>query len=167
MNNRVTRRVAIALAVSVGFNLFLGGMIASAWIAKRNYEQRGNQTAGLAGPFDLRGGIAELDPSSRDIVRQVRARHREDFRQAGKDMRQARRAVQQALMADKLDRAELDRALAGMRQSMDSAQVEMHAALADIAMALEPDERRRFLLAALNKRRGPARDGRPERRQPD
>lgn len=167
MNGRVTRRIAIALAVSVGLNLFLGGMIASAWIAKRTYEPRGNQTAGLAGSFDLRGGIAELDPSSRDIVRQVRVRHGETLRQAGRDMRQARRAVQQVLMADQIDRAALDRALAEMRRSMDAAQVEMHAALADIATALEPDERRRFLRAALNNRRGPGREGRPERRRLD
>ena len=37
MSSPTARRLAIALAVSVGLNLFLSGMIASAWIAKRHY----------------------------------------------------------------------------------------------------------------------------------
>lgn len=163
MKDRVTRRLAIGLAVSVGFNLFLGGMIASAWIAKRTYEPHRASIAGLAGPFDLRRGVAELDPSSRDIVRQISARHRETLHQAGREMREARRAVREALTADEIDRAELDAALAGMRRSMDAAQVEMHSALADIAMALGPDERQHFLRAALSRRHGG--EARPERRQ--
>lgn len=163
MNGLITRRIAIALAASIGLNLFLGGMIASAWIAKRTHEPRDARIAGVAGPFDLRRGVAELDPSSRDIVREVRRRHGESLRQAGRQMREDRRAVRQALMAEEIDRAELDAALAGMRRSMDAAQVEMHGALADIAMALGPEERRRFLRAALNRRHGG--EARPERRQ--
>lgn len=163
MKNPVTRRLAIGLAVSVGLNLFFGGMIASAWITKRAYHSGdGPRVAGLAGPFDLRRGVAELDPPSREIVRQLREGHRESFRQAGRNMREARRAVRQALTADEIDRAELDHALAEMRRSMDAAQAEMHTALADIATALEPDERRRFLRAALS-RHGGRREGRAER----
>ncbi len=164
MTGRTTRRIAIALAVSVGFNLFLGGMITSAWITARAYEPRGDRNAGLAGPLNLRRGIAELETGSRAIVQQVRARHGDALREAGRDMRQARNAVRQALMAEEIDRAELDRALAELRRTMDAAQIEMHAALTGIATALGPDERRRFLQAALSPRR-PNRDGIPERRR--
>ena len=163
MSPRLTRGLAIALVVSVALNMFLGGMIASAWIARRHFQnefRQGGDSGAMTGPFEMRRGLATLDPAARRTARQELERHRDALRQAGGEMLRARQDLQEILREDEIDPAALDKAFAEIRRTSDAAQAETHRALAAIVIELPPDQRRRFLEAAL--RRGPGGDRRPE-----
>ena len=155
-----TRKLAIALAVSIGFNLFLGGAIASAWLVKRQYGESRPPRAGMAGDFDFRGGLAALDDDARPLARDVRREYGPRLRQAGKAMHEARRDVGKMLRADEIDPVTLEAALAELRRRSDEAQAVMHEVLMKAIGNLTPDQRRKFLEAAMQ--RGP----RGDRRRP-
>lgn len=157
----MTRRLAIALAISVGFNLFLGGMISSAWTVKRQFGNKPPGAAAMTRPLDLRGGIAALDDSARPQVRALRKRFGPALRERGAEMRTARREVGELLGSRNLDAADLEAALARLRRASDSAQGAMHEMMIGIVAELPPDQRRIFFEAAV--RRPPG--GRRERRE--
>lgn len=161
-----TRKLAIALAISVGLNLFLGGAIASAWLVKRQYgELRRPSQAGMVGDFDFRGGLAALGGEAQPLAREIRREHAPRLREAGKAMQEARREVGRMLRADEIDPAELGKALADLRKRSDEAQAAMHEVLLESITRLTPDQRRLFLEAAMQ--RGPRGDRRPLPGGPD
>ena len=161
-----TRKLAIALAVSVGLNMFLGGAIASAWLVKRHYgDLRPPAQAGMAGDFDFRGGLAALDKDARPIARRIRQEYGPRLRDAGKAMHDARREVGRMIRADTIDPAELEAALAELRKRSDEAQAAMHGVLMEAIRGLTPEQRRKFLEAAMQ--RGPRGDRRPPLGGPD
>ena len=167
-----TRKLAIALAVSIGFNLFLGGAIASAWLVKRQYGGlRPSPPEGMAGDFDFRGGLAALGGEARPLAREVRREYGPRLREAGKAMHDARREVGRMLRADAIDPAELDKALAALRARSDEAQAVMHQVLMEAVANLTPDQRRKFLNAAMQRgRRGDRRSplgGPPPEKAPE
>ncbi len=167
MSPRLTRGLAIALVVSIALNMFLGGMIASAWIARRHFQNEfrpGGESGAMAGPSEMRRGLTKLDPAARQTARRELESHRDALRQAGGDMLRARRDLQEILRQDEIDPAALDKAFAEIRRTSDAAQAETHRALADIVIQLPPDQRRRFLEAAL--RRGTGGDRRPDGPEP-
>ena len=148
-----TRKLAIMLAVSIGFNLFLGGAIASAWLVKRQYgDLRPPPQASMAGEFDFRGGLAALGGETRSMAREVRREFGPRLREAGKAMHETRREVGRMLRADDIDPVALDAALVALRQHSDEAQAVMHGVLKEIITKLTPDQRRIFLEAAMQRR---------------
>ncbi len=154
-----TRKLAIVLAVSIGLNLFLGGAIASAWLVKRQYGGlRPPPQVGMAGDFDFRGGLAALGSEARPLAREIRREYGPRLREAGKAMQDARREVGRMLRADQIDPVALDVALADIRKRSDDAQAVMHQVLMEAITKLTPDQRRKFIEAAM--RRGPGGDRR-------
>jgi uncharacterized membrane protein len=160
-----TRKLAIVLAISIGFNLFLGGAIASAWLVKRQYGDAPPPRAGMAGDFDFRGGLAALGGEARPLAREIRREYAPRLREAGQAMHDARREVGGMLRADEIDTAELDKALAELRKRADEAQMVMHGVLMEAMMNLTPEQRRIFLKAAMQ--RGPRGDRRPPLGRPE
>ena len=155
-----TSKLAIALAVSIGLNLFLGGAIASAWLVKRQYGGlRPPPQAGMAGDFNFRGGLAALGGEARPLAREIRREHGPRLREAGKAMQDARREVGRMLRAEEIDPAALDKTLSDLRERADEAQAVMHQVLMEAITKLTPDQRRKFLEAAMQ--RGPRGDRRP------
>jgi Spy/CpxP family protein refolding chaperone len=158
---RVTRRLAIALAVSVGLNLFIGGMVTSAWLSKKPRSgQRPPEIGAVMRPLDLRKGIAALGDAERPAIVKVRERFGPALRQQGREMREAQRDVGRLLKTDNLDPAELAAALARLRRNSDAAQETMHAMMVGIVGELTPEQRRRFFEAAIRKPRDARRDRR-------
>ena len=146
------RKLAIALAISIGLNLFLVGAIASAWLVKRQYGAlRPPPQAGMAGDFDFRGGLAALGGEARPLAREIRREHGPRLREAGKAMQEARREVGRMLRAEEMDPAALDKALADLRKRSDEAQAAMHEVLMESITRLTPDQRRLFLEAAMQR----------------
>lgn len=154
-----TRKLSLMLAISIGFNLFLGGAIASAWLVKRQYGDAPPPRAGMAGEFNFRGGLAALGGESRPLAREIRREYTPRLRKAGKAMHIARREVDRMLRADEIDPAKLDKALSALRARSNEAQAEMHEVLMESIKKLTPDQRRKFLEAAMQ--RGPRGDRRP------
>jgi len=161
MSNPVARKLAVALAVSIGLNLFLAGMIASAWLTKRHYAERFDRpAAALAGGFDLRRGLEAAGPDARPMAREIRREYGPRLRESGHDMHEARAAVAEVLRADELDPAALAAALRELRQASDKAQAVMHEVLVETMTRLDAEQRRAFLEAATR------RNGRGERPRP-
>lgn len=152
MSSPTARKLAIALAISVGLNLFLGGMITSAWIAKSQFRDRRPPLAGLAGDFDFRGGIEALGRDARPLAREMRDEYRPRLRESGRAMHEARRAVGEILRADAVDTARLRAALAELRGRSGDAQAVMHEVLIETMSRLTPEQRRHFLEAAMQRR---------------
>ncbi len=167
MSTRTTRRLAIALVISLGLNLFIGGMVMSAWLTKRHFGQRQPQIGAMMRPLDLRKGIAALGDADRPTIARIRERFGPALRQQGREMHKAQRDVGRLLKAEELDPAELEAALERLRRGSDAAQEAMHAMMVGIVGELTPEPRRRFFEAAVRKPRGgrrDRRDGPPERR---
>ena len=150
MSTPAARRLAIALAVSIGLNLFLSGMIASAWMTKRHYADRPDRppAAALAGRFDFRGGFEAAGPEARPLAREIRRDHGPRLRESGREVRDARRSVGDLLQADELDPAALEAAFRDLRQATDAAQAAMHAVMIETMTRLTPEQRRAFLAGA-------------------
>ena len=168
MSARVTRRLAIALAISVGINLFIGGMVTTAWLTKRHVEKRQPQIGAMMRPLDLRKGIAALGDAERPTIARIRQRFGPALMRQGREMREAQRDVAHLLKTGDLDPAELEAALARLRRGSDSAQQAMHEMMVGIATELTPEQRRQFFEAAIRKPRDGGRDrrdARPERRR--
>ena len=161
MTTRAARRLAIALAVSIGLNLFLSGMIASAWMTKRHYADRHGRppVSGLAGTFDFRGGLEAAGPEARPLAREIRRAYGPRLRESGRAVRDARKRVGEILQGDALDRAALAAAFRDLRQATDAAQATMHEVMIETMTRLTPEQRRAFLEGATQKR--PRRGDRP------
>jgi len=157
MSSPVARKLAIALAVSVGLNLFLGGMITSAWIARHGFGER-SHPARTVGMFDLRSGFEALGSDVRPMAREIRREYGPRLRESGREMRAARRAVANLLRADELDPAALKTAFGNVRKASDDAQAVMHQLLLETMAHLTAEQRRAFLDAAT---RGERKDRRP------
>jgi Spy/CpxP family protein refolding chaperone len=136
------KRLWIALAVSLTLNLFGLGFMSA-----RALHGRGGDHHGPRGPFFGPRGLlldAELGGSMDAQVRGVMERHRESLRAQREQLRQARRAVQTALMSEPFDAGALKQALARLRQRTGESQALMHAALIEIAPALTHEQRERL-----------------------
>ena len=161
MSARVTRRLAIALAVSVGLNLFIGGMVTSAWLSKKRPSgQRQPEIGAMMRPLDLRKGIAVLGDADRPAIARIRKHFGPALRQQGREMREAQRDVGRLLREEALDPAALAAALKRLRRGSAAAQETMHGLMVDIVKELTPGQRRRFFEAAIRKPRDARRDRR-------
>lgn len=80
---------------------------------------------------------------------------RRRIRASARDMRQAQRALHQALVAETLDEAALTTALGNFREHFATNQERSHAAFVAIASQLTPSERREFVASIKEDRRRP------------
>ena len=144
MTTRVDSGIWIVLIASLAVNLFLGGMMFSSRLGHRPGHHDGR-------PFALMHRMAELEGPAGDAVR---ARYGSEIRRSIQEMHEARRAVRRALAADSFDAVALQSALDRMRRQTERAQVNLHAALAEVA-ALLPAAERRQLLTRFEHRRPP------------
>jgi uncharacterized membrane protein len=147
--NPVTRRLSIALAVSVALNLFGAGFLVSRALHHRppppglhalHAPDERFEGGPFMGPRGLLGSGA--GPHMLPRVREVMQAHGKELREGRGELREKRHAVEDALRAEPFDAAALGAALAGLRQSTNAAQERMHAALVDLAKTLPAEERR-------------------------
>jgi Spy/CpxP family protein refolding chaperone len=138
--------------LSLGLNLFLGGMIASKWIfgSPPTIEQ-------FVRPFDRRAGLEVLDPASRDRVEAIWRDNRSEVRSKARAIHEARRAVKRALVADPFDQDAFTAAQRELASRSEAFRTMMNARLADIAEALPADKRKAYFEATFvgPSRRGP------------
>lgn len=147
MTPQTYKKLAVALAISVAVNLFIGGMIASAWLVQR---PPGGFRA--AGPLMMGQELAARDETARPAFAAVRDRHKRDIRRSFKSVQKARRAAHRALVAEDFDPAAFEAALAEVRSRTAGAQRALHAAFAELAANLSAAQRRR-LAEGMRRRR--------------
>lgn len=151
---RTTRRLSIALLVSLALNLFLGGMITSQWIFGERHGRPGH-----VGRFDRQGARAAIDEQYRPEVDVVWQRHKAALRGKFREVRQVRRRLRELLVAEELDQAALAETYGELHERGLAARSLLGRPLAEIAAALPADQRRRYFEAGFAKRR----KGPPER----
>jgi Spy/CpxP family protein refolding chaperone len=109
--------IAVALLVSLGANLFLGGMMAGR-LLHRGFGGPHMERLGGAGQVNwIVKRIAEdLPESQRDAFRDAMGTRKDQLVAMGKELRDAREAVKAAIEARPFDRAAYDNATATMGQ---------------------------------------------------
>jgi uncharacterized membrane protein len=121
-----------ALIGSLALNLFLGGILVAASL-------RHHGPGWHRGPPDM---MALMRGHGDEATEAARAAHRDALRERFDQVRAARAAVADALVAEPFDAAALDVALDDLRNASAEAQGEFHRAFADVAATLSADERR-------------------------
>lgn len=136
----ITKRLAIALAISLSLNLFCLGF----GVAKRMHGGHMGPPM-MFGPhgFMQRAGLRDDDRKLRDILEKNRNR----LHAQHSALMDARQDVRRAISADPLDDKQLDAALAQLRARSGEIQDQMHAALSQMAHALDAEQRKRLASA--------------------
>jgi uncharacterized membrane protein len=143
--------VAVALAVSVALNLFLGGVVAGrigGQAMQSGHAQRGLETA-----------LASLPEGTREAVRRELRRAMPEVRRDLQAMQRARAAAAEELLRPQPDDAALDRHFREVQLRTASVQHALQQAFKRAAASLTPEERRALIETA--KQRAP-RAGLPE-----
>ena len=151
---RLSRRLALVLAVSLGLNLFLGGMLASQWLFHGAPFAAHPRGAHPPGPFDREAARNALDEDYRAVVDEIWERNRPSLRQSVRGLREGREAVRRELLADPFDPAALAQAHEALAQRMQTMRGVMEAHVIEIAQALPADQRRRYFEASMRRRPG-------------
>ncbi|MCB1567565.1 MAG: periplasmic heavy metal sensor [Xanthomonadales bacterium] len=133
----------LLLIVSLALNLALGGGLA--WWAWQNHQAQ-SMTSTREGrpmfhPDALRGA---LHGDRGALVDRVVAHHRERMRSQIQALRQARRDVQTAMLAEPFQREQLDAAFSQLRAAETLTATEAHALVGDLVEQAEPRERQRM-----------------------
>src|SRR5262245_60644321 len=121
--------VLIVLVVSLGLNLFLGGLMAGRWFSGPPHRPHAAATPGERGAAGEPGRIlqrmaATLPPEHRPAFEAAIAKHRDRVVEAATQAREAREQVREVLRKEPFDRAALDTAFEKVRTSNLALQTE-------------------------------------------
>lgn len=134
---RRRRWLGAALVASLAINLFLVGLLAGGWLAQRP-DAAFNPAAG---PGFMPHMIRSLPPQAREAAIERFAERRGALRSQMLELRQARRAVYQALTAEEFDRGTLEVALTDLRRQAFDLQAGLHAGIVAVAGELADEDR--------------------------
>lgn len=151
------------LAISIGLNLFLGGL----WVADAVMERRHDNT--LAAPNRAGGGergeqTGEVTPEQRQALRRLIRRETQARRPDLDAARQARREAAAAMATDPPNRPVAEAALVRARELERSIQVQVETALLDYVGGLPLADRQALaplITRGMMHRRGETREPRP------
>ncbi|MGC2855113.1 periplasmic heavy metal sensor [Novispirillum sp. DQ9] len=149
MSRRASWFLVIALAVSLGVNLYAG---LSLMLPLGVAEPADRPAQAETSLVERRAtAMAEADAA---VLRTVHAAHRDTLRAEERKVRAARIAVRKAVRAEPFDAAALDQRLTALRTALQEMQAAYHAMYVEAAPRLSDDGRRRML-------------ARPPRAEPD
>lgn len=143
--NPASRKLALALALSVALNMFLLGVL----VARIGLMHRPP-----AGPHPVLFHADEAFRGDEPRVKRILMAHKEGVTTHWRAARDARRKVRAALEAEPFDRARLERELAGLREETQRSQEALHRAFLDLATEATPEQRRRLGRSLVFSRRG-------------
>lgn len=129
-----------ALLVSLGLNLFLGGIVAG-----RGVGARGGIDFQMT-PANLKQGIERvmrvLPPADAEVMRGLFEAQRPEIRQRFEALQQARKAVGAALKAEPFDATVFNAAYATMQARTQEVQAAIHGVIKAAVPRLSPEARR-------------------------
>ncbi len=128
------RRPLLWLALSVGLNLLLGGVLVGSLLAGPHREK-------VLWKID---GSPRHGPGARRIVSEVLGADREEFRELRKNVAAARAEARAALEREPYDPAAFERALTRLRAETAKSQEAVHRAMARAASSANPEHRRQL-----------------------
>jgi uncharacterized membrane protein len=127
----LSKRLSIALAVSVTVNLLLGGIMVG-----RAFQEK---------PHRAKREVPELRPEREDrrgALRDVYREHGNEFKESRLAIADARKAARAALETEPFERAALESALAQLRKETVESQEIMHRSILDAAEKGSPEKRK-------------------------
>jgi uncharacterized membrane protein len=134
----MTKRMAVALAISLGVNLMLAGVLVG--MRAQRFLHRGPPPAGSLAPSAHHG---ERGPRFREGGLKHAFRDRQsEFKERRQKASAARGAVRAALEREPFDRAELERSLEALRRETNENQTLFHGALVEEAAKSSAEARR-------------------------
>lgn len=138
--SQVTRRLVIALAISVSINLFLIGFVTARFALGNDRTKPFGDGTLPGGPMSLFGATEVLgNPTP---IKRLLRKHIKDFRPKRNQLREARHRIARALAADPFDPKLLSAELGNLRKVTQDSQRAIHNALVELAISLSPEERR-------------------------
>jgi uncharacterized membrane protein len=167
LSPRAGKWVLAALVVSLGLNLFVGGVMIGRglhhhrdWSAERPSPDREHRVIAFVGRMAM-----ALPPEDRAKFMAKMEGYRAELVEADRNFRDARNKVQDAIAAEPFDRNALDRAFGEVAARMAAMQKVLHAALSDAVSTLPPDARK--ALSRWDERPRPPSDPDGEPRGPE
>jgi len=150
---RTPRRLAFFLAISIGLNLFLGGVIASHLFWRGDHWRMGEPRAEKISRhiFHRRAAAATLDGDHRHMADEIWRQGREGHRAHFRAMRQSRQEIRQILTADDFDPKALAAAYETLNQQLSTARSGLGVAISEIAEKLPPEARKRYFDAGFRR----------------
>ena len=144
MGNQIPRWMRIVLVISLALNLLVAGaMAAAAWRFRHGGPSHG-PIAMLGGSGNLLGFAQSLPPERRQLIWRETAEHRQTLHPLRAEVRQAREAVQAALIAEPFVPERFTEAQAKALQAEVRARTESQKLFLAIARLLSRDERAAF-----------------------
>lgn len=126
----LAKRLAIAVAISLGLNLLLGGvLVGQALQRKRANFERGGPTP---------SGMHERAPRRPGAFQRSVGKDHPELGERRRVMATARQKVREALTREPFDKAALEQALAGLRKETEESQALAHVALVETAASTTP-----------------------------
>jgi uncharacterized membrane protein len=138
--------LAVVAALSITANLWVLGTLMGEQAGRPRHMERGL----------MRQMIGSVPPEVRLPLREQLKARRSEMRDTFRDMRDARRAVSEAIAAADYSDAALAEALSALRQQTDAAQALIHAAMVDTAGDLTAEQRQAWAKRQWRKRRLPS-----------
>jgi uncharacterized membrane protein len=147
LSPRAGKWLLAALIVSLGLNLFVGGLIVGHKLNRHPHEwaERHQAETGQPRVFGFIDRMASTLPQDdREKFLKTIDGYRAELAEADKNFRGTRKKVQDAIAAEPFDRNALDMALADVQAKMGDLQKVLHRALSDAVSALPPDARKKL-----------------------
>jgi uncharacterized membrane protein len=146
------RLFAIVLFISLGFNLFLGGIVVGKYLGKISEPRFGHSAPMLA---KISWIIPSLSKEGQEKVRPLMRKHREQMEHQMRRIKQTRHQVHQLLTAPDFNAEALSETLAKLRQTRSEARKNMHTFLVKMASQLSEKDRQRLSEATQKRRHSP------------
>ena len=162
---RAGKWLALALLVSLGANMFMGGLLAGRFAGRQpdGPPVTGNDPLNAAGPqpvaVAIRRMAAALPDPDRTMFEQAFFERRREIMQANVARRQAGLSLREAIMADPFDRARVERAFTELRARNEDVQRVLHTIGLDAIARLPRESRQALANWAAQLPRAPAQRG--------
>ncbi len=141
-----SRLLVIALLISLGINLAVGGFFAARWI----YHDEGRRShAGFM--FDREAARAVLDEKERAAIDTIWRARKSKIRTYFKAYRQTKRELTRLLGQDPLDRQAIDSVQTNLLETRQQIENTLYNTLLETAATLPPDRRKAFFKTGFRK----------------
>ncbi|MCU0690151.1 MAG: periplasmic heavy metal sensor [Polyangiaceae bacterium] len=137
MTNAPKRPWALLFLVSLGINLFLGGVITTRWMTRRPPQ------ADLR-PFPVMRMRRALGPEAAPAIDRAMDRHGRELARRRRETRDARQLAFEALCAEPYQRNRAAAALTDFRTKLGAMQQTMDEVMLELAAELTPQQRSRL-----------------------
>lgn len=146
------RKLKGALVVSVALNVFLAGFVAGRIIGDEGDKTSRRIEFAAGAPYGMLRHSSSLPPDSRDIMRREFRNALPEMREIKAETMRLRRELNDLLAAPTFDQQAISEKMRAVRAARDRQHVIYDNAFLEAIASLSPDDRRRLIEAAKQRR---------------